>query len=465
MVDRERLPAPKGLTRGHKRTQRERLLAAIVATVRCEGYAGASVAKVIADAGVSRPTFYDYFDGKDDCFLDAVGELQERLLARVRASVGEAPPALALQASLTAILEFASAEPARALFLTSDVMGAGREALDARDAGIAQIEQVIEAAHSLTLPSELIPDMSPGVVIGGVYRLLAARLRRGEPALRRAIDDLAAWVASYRCPGGERRWSATELSLVGTLSKSAPHTLPTNDHVRAGGARARDADIPADRRERILYAAAQLAESRGYNATTIADITRLAGVDGRAFYAAFADKQDAFMAVHELGVQQVMSATARAFFAAGPWPERIWAAGQAFVGFLESNPTIANVGFVEAHAVGPGAVQRVEDSHVTFTIFLEEGYQQEPKLAAPSRLALEAIITCIFELVYRKARGAKLPRVSDVLGQIVFLALAPFLGAEQAKRFIDRQSQEQHALAPATGEHPRRRVDARSHCR
>jgi AcrR family transcriptional regulator len=462
MVAPGRLPTGKGLTRGHKGTQRERLLAAIVATVRREGYAGASVAKMIADAGVSRPTFYDYFDGKYDCFLSALGNLHERLLARVRESVDKAPPALALQASLTAILEFASAEPAQALFLASDVMGAGRQALDTRDAGIAQIEHLIEAAHSRILPGELVPDMSPGIVIGGLYRLLAARLRRGEPTLRRTIDDLAAWVASYRCPGSARRWSATELSFIATPSTSAPRTLPTNDRVRAGGVRARGADISADRRERILYAAAQLAESRGYNATTIADITRLAGVDGRAFYAAFADKQEAFMAVHELGVQQVMSKTARAFFATGPWPERIWAAGQAFVGFLESNPTIANVGFVEAHAVGPGAVQRVEDSHITFTIFLEEGYRQQPKRAAPSRLALEAIITCIFEVVYRKVRGAELPRVSEALGQIVFLALAPFLGAEQAKRFIDRQSQARRALAPAAGEHHHRRVDARS---
>lgn len=196
-------------------------------------------------------------------------------------------------------------------------------------------------------------------------------------------------------------------------------------------------EVAANHRERILYAAARLAEKKGYSATTIADITRTAGVDGRAFYAAFADKQEAFMAVHELGVQQVMSATAGAFFTGASWPERIWAAGRAFTGFLQSNPMIAHVGFVEAYAVGPAAVQRVEDSHVTFTIFLQEGYQEKPRRTPPSRLALEAIITCIFEIVYREARSRPDdPRVSGMLGHMAFLALAPFLGAVEANAFI-----------------------------
>ncbi len=162
-------------------------------------------------------------------------------------------------------------------------------------------------------------------------------------------------------------------------------------------------------------------------------------MDGRAFYAAFADKQDAFLAAHEIGVQQVMNATARAFFTGASWPERIWAAGRAFTGFLEANPMVAHVGFVQAYAVGPGAVQRIEDSHVTFTIFLQEGYQQRPPRTPPSRLALEAIITCIFEILYLQARRAGAPRPGGMLGHISFLALAPFLGAAEADDFIARR--------------------------
>ena len=98
---------------------------------------------------------------------------------------------------------------------------------------------------------------------------------------------------------------------------------------------------------------------------------------------------------------------------------------------------IAHVGFVEAYAVGPAAVQRVEDSHTTFTIFLQEGYQQKPRRPPPSRLALEAIITSIFEIVHLEARRSSEPQVSGMLGHMAFLALAPFLGASDAGAFIE----------------------------
>ena len=72
---------------------------------------------------------------------------------------------------------------------------------------------------------------------------------------------------------------------------------------------------------------------------------------------------------------------------------------------------VAHVAFVEAYAVGPRAIQRVEDSHIAFTIFLQEGYRYQPQAAPPpSRLALEAIITTIFEIVYLQARASNDPQ-------------------------------------------------------
>lgn len=426
------------MKKDRKSTQRERLVAGMVTTTNRDGYAQTNVSKIIAHAGVSRPTFYDYFADKEDCLRGTLGDVHRRVLQDVGLAVAKEPPEQALQASLTALLRFAGAEPAQALFLTGQTMAAGPSAMAARDQGIDAIERVIDEAHSQLSATASIPDVSPRIVIGGVYRLLASRLRRGELGISRALEDLISWVDSYERPAGERRWRKLDPAPIRPAPPelffeqlSAPSPLPR------GSPGLPMEEAAANHRQRILYAAAQLAEKQGYNATTIADITRLAGVDGRAFYTAFADKQDAFMAVHELGVQQVMGATANAFFRGASWPERIWEAGKAFTGFLQGNPMFAHVGFVEAYAVGPAAVQRIEDSHVTFTIFLQEGYQQQPRRAPPSRLSLEAIITSIFEIVYREARAGRDPRLTGMLAHMVFLALAPFLGAEEANQFID----------------------------
>jgi AcrR family transcriptional regulator len=440
------------LPKGRKSTQRERLLAGMITAANREGYAGANVSEVIAEAGVSRPTFYDYFPDKDACFLAAVEDVQERLLERLRETVQGEPPERALAASVRAIIGFASSEPAMARFLTNELLAGGPSALDARDRALAKIEQTIERRYQRLDAGTSVPDVSARALLGGIYRLLAARLRRGEPQLSGLLEDLLDWIASYEQPLGEHRWRTLK---AGPAVPASPYLPPAPmrapEPLPPGRPRISEEEVAENQRRRIMFAAAQLADSKGYGATTVGDITKLAGVDGRAFYSMFADKQDAFMAVHELGFRQVMDVTARAFFAGNTWAERGWEARRAFVGFIESNPTVAHVGFVEAYAVGPGAIQRVEDSRAAFAMLLQEGYKYVPEEEQPSRVALDAIIATIFEIVYQRARASGKPRLSGLLPHLAFLVLAPFLGPAEANAFIDGKLSEEKGTGAAAG--------------
>ena len=51
--------------------QRARIVSAMVEVAAEGGYLGAAVAPVVARAGVSRRTFYELFDGREECFLAA----------------------------------------------------------------------------------------------------------------------------------------------------------------------------------------------------------------------------------------------------------------------------------------------------------------------------------------------------------------------------------------------------------
>jgi AcrR family transcriptional regulator len=182
-------------------------------------------------------------------------------------------------------------------------------------------------------------------------------------------------------------------------------------------------------------------QEHGYNEVTVAMVMKLAGLDGRAFYRLFSDKADAFTAIHELGFQYLMSAAAGGFFAGEGWPERIWEGFRAATQSIDDTPTFAHVGFVEAYAVGPAAIQRVEDSRIAFTIFLREGYRcQDLAEPAPSPLALEAIVTTIFEIIYLEARATRTPQTERLLGHLVHLALAPFIGVGGANAFLRARS-------------------------
>jgi AcrR family transcriptional regulator len=434
--------------RGRKSTQRERLVHAMSSVGAREGYADATIARVIAHAGVSRPTFYDYFNDKDDCFLAALADVQRALLAEVQQAVGGVEPQNAAVSAVEALVGFASTRPEMARLLMNESMAAGRLGLDARDGGIAEIAGLIEGADRQAPSGAAVPDLCSAVLVGGVYRLLAARLRRGEPGVSGLREDLTRWVASYGRPAGEHRWRTLEpIPLPVRSQQPAPLLAPPP--LPPGRPRASAEEVLHSHRQRILFATAEVARDKGYPATTIAAIIKLARVDARVFYRLFADKQEAFAAVHEFFFQHMMASAASAFFTGQDWPERVWRAGRAFGEIFEQNPTLAYIAFVEGQAGGPLAVQRLEDAVVAFTIFLQEGYQFRHQSTPPPSLALEAIAATNFEIAYRQTRHDGLLQLVALLPHATHLALVPFLGAAEADGLVDEKVQRERAAGRA----------------
>ena len=64
-------------------TRRQLILEAMVRVVGRQGYKATSVADVIAEADVSRTTFYKHFEDKHECFLAAYDMVIERVFAEV----------------------------------------------------------------------------------------------------------------------------------------------------------------------------------------------------------------------------------------------------------------------------------------------------------------------------------------------------------------------------------------------
>jgi AcrR family transcriptional regulator len=433
-------PINTPLQNRRKATQRERLLKGMIAAANRDGYAGANVSAVIGEAGVSRPTFYDYFEDRDDCFVAAVLDVHGQLLERVREAVAGAAPQQALSGALAATLAFAGERPVESRFLMKETLAGGPRALDARDATLAETTKLIEDAFKRAPVGAALPDVPVAAVLGAVHRLLASRLRRSERALGPLEQDLRDWIESYRQSPGKQRWRRLKpLPAPARSPYLPPTTLRAPPALGPGRPRLSEEEVAENHRQRIMFATSQVVQEHGYTAATVSEITRLAGVDGRAFYRVFADKQEAFSAIHELGFQYLMATTAGAFFAGTSWPERLWEAFRAAAQSIDDTPAFAHVAFVEAYAVGPHAIQRVEDSRAAFTIFLQEGYRWQQSGAPPSRLALEAIITTIFEIVYLQARASATPKTVGFLSQFVHLCLTPFVGAAAADELIDEQ--------------------------
>jgi AcrR family transcriptional regulator len=429
-----------------KRTQRQRLIGGMIEAANRGGYAKANVAAVIAHAGVSRPTFYDYFEDRDACFLGSILEVDGELREAVEGALGDVAGQAAWEAAVRAIVEYAAGEPARARFLMGEAMAGGEPAMSARDHGADRLAQAIAEAVERGSASAAVADLDPRVLVGSVYRMVSIRLRRGglrreETVIGTLADELIGWLATYMRPASSRRWAKLAEGAETPRSRHLPDVpiQRTPSAPPSGRPRVRPEEVTEQQRLRILYATAKLGESKGFQATTVTDIRKLARVHSSVFYRLFADKQEAFAAVHELGFQQVMDVTAKAFFSVSGWPERSWEGGRAFTQLLQENPVVAHIAFVEAYSVGPAAVQRIEDSHVAFLYFLEEGAAERGPGQAPSRVAMEAVIAGIFEVIYMQARRRKQAQIAAMFPYIAHIWLTPFLGVKASDVFIDRK--------------------------
>jgi AcrR family transcriptional regulator len=175
--------------------QRARILAAMVQAVAEDGTGTVTVARVVARAGVSRRTFYDLFDGCDDCFLAVFEDALSRTNRIVSDATADAPSVWRerVRAGLGALLALFDEEPALGSLLVVDALGAGPEVLERRARVLEALSAIVEEGHARTgrgrgaSPVSSSPPLAAEGVVGAVLSVIHARmLERRAYALSRA---------------------------------------------------------------------------------------------------------------------------------------------------------------------------------------------------------------------------------------------------------------------------------------
>jgi AcrR family transcriptional regulator len=172
--------------------QRERLLAGMLRATAQLGYREVSVQEVLDRSGVSRPTFYEHFENKEDCFLAAFDAAAARLRRRLEAA-GEGREGWRerLRAALAELLRFTVEEPDAAMSLIVDARAACPPALARRDELLDGFASCLDSQVRAEAPSGAQPSsIAAAGIVGGVEALLYSRLNRGE------TDDLGSLLPS-----------------------------------------------------------------------------------------------------------------------------------------------------------------------------------------------------------------------------------------------------------------------------
>jgi AcrR family transcriptional regulator len=177
-------------------SQRNRIHQAMIEVVSQRGYPETRVVDVIGVAGVSRKTFYELFESKEDCFLAAYDGLLENLLGDATEafeSKAGGPWAERVAAALEVLLEHLAAHPEEARFAIVEVLAAGPKALARRDAALRQFSGFLESGRGES--SVDLPGITAIAVVGGVNELLYSEILHGAAGrLPSRLPDLMFWV-------------------------------------------------------------------------------------------------------------------------------------------------------------------------------------------------------------------------------------------------------------------------------
>lgn len=186
-------PGRHGLRREYvEQNQRQRLTAGIIAAVAEKGYHETTISDIAAAAGISRRTFYGYFDSKEACFFDAYDEIAGYLRqAATAAADTESEWGEQARAKIGSLLETFAANPDLARFYLLAPPRAG-EALAARyREALSQALAELKAGMPSSPTTRPVSAAAEQALVGGIAALIARRVEAGEgKSLPELLPDL-----------------------------------------------------------------------------------------------------------------------------------------------------------------------------------------------------------------------------------------------------------------------------------
>jgi AcrR family transcriptional regulator len=157
--------------------QRARMLSSAAAVVSEHGYGQMSVARVTAGARVSRRTFYDVFEDREDCFLalfdDALSRLSESV---VSAYEREKSWREKVRAGLVTLLVCLDEQPEVASLLVMDALQAGPRVLQRRAEILGRLGMVLDRGGWKAKSAKGLPELTGEGVVGAVFSVIHTRL-------------------------------------------------------------------------------------------------------------------------------------------------------------------------------------------------------------------------------------------------------------------------------------------------
>jgi AcrR family transcriptional regulator len=158
-----------------------------------------------------------------------------------------------------------------------------------------------------------------------------------------------------------------------------------------------EAPVAALAHQRLIDAMAASIAERGYRASTVADVVRIARTSRRTFYEHFADRDACFLALFEQTTSHTLEQIAGAADPGAPWEEQVDAALDAYIDAVTEHPELQQSFVRELPGLGAsGAEQQrlvIERFAQALVTLVEQARRAQPEvLARPLPLDVAIIV-------------------------------------------------------------------------
>jgi AcrR family transcriptional regulator len=210
-------------------------------------------------------------------------------------------------------------------------------------------------------------------------------------------------------------------------------------------------DTGRHQRGRLEGAMVAAVSLHGYGETTVGELVGLAGVSKSTFYEHFDSKEACFFATFETIVDEVTARVGIAYRSESGLRERLAASMARFAEILAEESAAASLVVVESMTLGPAAVEHRERAAGAFEEMFRQSFERSDE-AAPSDLAVRAIVAGIRRVVYRCLRADSAEEVSEHLDELLDWALSYQGPVVPASTSVPRRPRDAPASSPTKEE-------------
>jgi AcrR family transcriptional regulator len=195
-----------------------------------------------------------------------------------------------------------------------------------------------------------------------------------------------------------------------------------------------------------------IACEHGYAAASVSALLGRARVSSKTFYEHFSSADDCFVETFDECVRDLQGVVAAAYQRPGRWADRIRAAMQAALSFLEHDRPVAVLLFLEAPKVGAEIEERRARIVQILRVVVDAGRAEAGTELTPpeitNEVVVEGAIGAVRARLARPERGALLDLVNPLMGVLTY----SYLGSGAARVELDRPS----PVPSGSGSRPKR---------